>query len=224
MPEVWFLNFPDGSGYQQVVVEFDNVVLAIDCPPHQSHLVLQWAKETLRKAITHVWPSHHHHDHALGLKDYIAAGAKAVVLDQAQEYYSNIPGIQFVTYSADKPITFKDSRNQVTIVHLEGSAHAFDQAYAAITPICPTANSTMAVFEADYWNPHFENADLFVDHTEAAEFLNKLSEDRIAKDSLIIPAHGVGTDSLAHLIGLLGLPYPSYSAKDFKYSACPSKI
>ncbi|KAF5236593.1 hypothetical protein FANTH_11204 [Fusarium anthophilum] len=211
MPEVWFLNFPDGSGYQQVVVEFENEVLAIDCPPHQSHLVLQWAKQTLGKAITHVW-------------DYIAAGAKAVVLDQAQEYYSNIPGIQFVTYSADKPITFKDSRNQVTIVHLEGSAHAFDQAYAAITPICPTANSTMAIFEADYWNPHFANADLYVDHTEAAEFLNKLGEDRVAKDSLVIPAHGVGTDALTHLIDLLGLPYPSYLAKDFKYSACPSKM
>ncbi|KAF5554615.1 metallo-beta-lactamase superfamily [Fusarium mexicanum] len=210
MPEVWFFNFPDGSGYH--------------------HLVLQWAKETLGKAITHVWrmqrrqPSHHHHDHALGLKDYIAAGAKAVVLDQAQEYYSNIPGIQFVTYSADKPITFKDSRKQVTIVHLAGSAHAFDQAYATITPICPTANSTMAVFEADYWNPHFADADLFVDHTEAAEFLNNLGEDRVAKDSLVIPAHGVGTDALTHLIDLLGVPYPSYSAKDFKYSACPSKM
>ncbi|KAG7424614.1 hypothetical protein Forpi1262_v014442 [Fusarium oxysporum f. sp. raphani] len=219
---VWFLNFPDGSGYQQVVVEFEKEVLVLDSPPHQSHLVLQWARETLGKAVTHIWPSHHHHDHALGLKDYVAAGAKAVVLDQAQDYYSNIPGIQFVTYSADKPITFNDSHTQATIVHLQGSAHAFDQAYAAITPVCPTTNSTVAIFEADYWNPHFANSDYFVDHTEAAEFLNKLSEDRVARGSLIIPAHGINTSLLNDLIDLLGLPYPSYSPTEFKYSACTS--
>ncbi|KAH7159271.1 hypothetical protein DER46DRAFT_508618 [Fusarium sp. MPI-SDFR-AT-0072] len=224
MPGVWFLNFPDGSGYQQVVVEFEKEVLVLDSPPHQSHLVLQWARETLGKAVTHVWPSHHHHDHALGLKDYVAAGAKAVVLDQAQDYYSNIPGIQFVTYSADKPITFNDSHTQATIVHLQGSAHAFDQAYAAIMPVCPTANSTVAIFEADYWNPHFANSDYFVDHVEAAELLNKLSEDRAARSSLIIPAHGVNTSLLNELIDLTGLPYPSYLPTDFKYSACTSAV
>ncbi|KAJ9419518.1 hypothetical protein FOXG_07119 [Fusarium oxysporum f. sp. lycopersici 4287] len=221
MPGVWFLNFP-ASDYQQVVVEFENEVLVLDSLPHQSHLVLQWARETLGKAVTHVWPSHHHHDHALGLKDYVAAGAKVVVLDQAQDYYSNILGIQFVTYSANKPITFHDSHTQATIVHLQGSAHAFDQAYAAITPMCPTANSTMAIFEADYWNPHFANSDYFVDHIEAAEFLNKLSEDRVARDSLVIPAHRVNTSLLNDLIDLTGLPYPSYLPTEFKYSACTS--
>uniref|UniRef100_A0A0D2XT17 Uncharacterized protein n=1 Tax=Fusarium oxysporum (strain Fo5176) TaxID=660025 RepID=A0A0D2XT17_FUSOF len=157
MPGVWFLNFP-ASDYQQVVVEFENEVLVLDSLPHQSHLVLQWARETLGKAVTHVW----------------------------------------------------------------GSAHAFDQAYAAITPMCPTANSTMAIFEADYWNPHFANSDYFVDHIEAAEFLNKLSEDRVARDSLVIPAHRVNTSLLNDLIDLTGLPYPSYLPTEFKYSACTS--
>jgi hypothetical protein len=57
MPGVWFLYFPDGLGYQQIVIEFENEVLVLDSPPHQSQLVLQWALEALGKAVTHVWVS-----------------------------------------------------------------------------------------------------------------------------------------------------------------------
>lgn len=55
MPQVWFLNFADGDGYQQVVIELENAVLVVDSPPHQSLLVLQWVQEALGKEVTHVW-------------------------------------------------------------------------------------------------------------------------------------------------------------------------
>ncbi|KUL83281.1 hypothetical protein ZTR_09152 [Talaromyces verruculosus] len=183
MPQVWFLNFADSS-YQQVVIELENAVLVVDSPPHQSQLVLEWVREALRKKVTHVWPSHHHHDHALGLKDYVAAGAIAVVLDQAKAYYSNIPDIKFLEYSANEPIILHDSHVQASIVQIEGSVHAFDQGYAVVAPISPTANSTMAIFEADYWNPHFADDVYYIDHVEAQELLYKLSEDRIARSAL----------------------------------------
>ena len=55
LPGLWLLNFRDGTGYLQPVLELDDFVIVLDSPPHQSHLVLQWAKESLGKAVTHIW-------------------------------------------------------------------------------------------------------------------------------------------------------------------------
>ncbi|RNJ59407.1 hypothetical protein D7B24_002410 [Verticillium nonalfalfae] len=99
LPGVWLLIFEDAEAYRQVVWEMDTYAIVLDCPAHQSHLVIQWVEEVLKKPVGYVWPSHHHHDHVSGINDYANAGAKVIVLDFARDYYTQVPNDQFITYS-----------------------------------------------------------------------------------------------------------------------------
>jgi hypothetical protein len=120
VPQLWHLRFLDAPSYNQIIMEFDDALIVGEAPPQQSFQVMQWVKDNLGKNITHIWvrdisvsirsksnpryltgnqSTHHHHDHSYGTRDYIAAGATAIVLDTAVEYWSNIPGIKFETYS-----------------------------------------------------------------------------------------------------------------------------
>ncbi|KAG6989498.1 hypothetical protein FocnCong_v021183 [Fusarium oxysporum f. sp. conglutinans] len=55
LPGVWTLTFQDANLYRQMVYEFEDFVVVLDCPPHQSHLVIQWVKEKLKKPLKYVW-------------------------------------------------------------------------------------------------------------------------------------------------------------------------
>ncbi|KAF3360990.1 hypothetical protein VdG1_00999 [Verticillium dahliae VDG1] len=69
-PGLWLLVVEDADLYRQIVYELDEYVV----------------------------PSHHHHDHIWGIKDYVKAGAKVLTVDIASDYYSAIPRDKFVTY------------------------------------------------------------------------------------------------------------------------------
>ncbi|KAF3349461.1 hypothetical protein VdG2_02307 [Verticillium dahliae VDG2] len=69
-PGLWLLVVEDADLYRQIVYELDEYVV----------------------------PSHHHHDHIWGIKDYVKAGAKVLIVDIASDYYSAIPRDKFVTY------------------------------------------------------------------------------------------------------------------------------
>ncbi|KAL2681191.1 hypothetical protein Neosp_008798 [[Neocosmospora] mangrovei] len=99
LPGVWIVVVEDAPLYRQMVLELNDSVIVLDAPPHQSHLIMQWTLKTLGKAVTHVWPSHHHHDHSMGTADYVAAGAEVIALAQAQEHYSNISASHFIPYT-----------------------------------------------------------------------------------------------------------------------------
>lgn len=55
LPGVWIVVVEDAPLYRQMVLELDDSVVVLDAPPHQSHLIMQWAIQTLGKAVTHVW-------------------------------------------------------------------------------------------------------------------------------------------------------------------------
>lgn len=55
LPGLWTLTFQDANLYRQLVYEFEDFVVVLDCPPHQSHLVIQWVKEQLKKPLKYVW-------------------------------------------------------------------------------------------------------------------------------------------------------------------------
>ena len=57
LPGVWLLIFEDAETYRQIVYEFEGFVVVLDAPPHQSHLVIQWVKKTLKKPLKYVWVS-----------------------------------------------------------------------------------------------------------------------------------------------------------------------
>ncbi|PSN63136.1 hypothetical protein BS50DRAFT_648585 [Corynespora cassiicola Philippines] len=220
LPGVWLLNLRDGIGYSQVVLELDDAVIVLDSPAHQSHIVIQWAKEVLGKPVTHVWPSHHHHDHTMGLRDYVAAGATVIVFEGAKDYYTSFSDAQYVTYSSEKPLTLNGTDKQISFVHIADGIHAADQSYALMMPSCPTANSTVAIFEADSWSPG--QGDQF-DQAMALELVHKLAEDKVARNAVILPSHGgLGQAPFTDLIEATGFAYPDYSPLDFEFggSSC----
>ncbi|KAH6981544.1 hypothetical protein BKA56DRAFT_672355 [Ilyonectria sp. MPI-CAGE-AT-0026] len=166
-----------------MVVELDDSVIVFDAPAHQSILVMQWVQETLGKSVTHVWSSHHHHHHhhALRTADYVARGAKVITVDQARDYYSNIPERQFLTYSTSAPMVLKGTNMQVTFTHMNGSVHAFDHSYAHILPSCAAVNSTSLIFDADHVTPLALDVG---DHGGILELVDRMADDRVASDTM----------------------------------------
>ncbi|KAH6952441.1 hypothetical protein BKA56DRAFT_663714 [Ilyonectria sp. MPI-CAGE-AT-0026] len=177
LPGVWLVVVEDAPLYRQMVLELDDSVIVLDAPPHQSILIIQWALKTLGKPVTHVWPSHHHHDHSMGTADYAAAGAQVIALAQAQAHYSNISASQFVTYTTDAPLVLKSANVEVTFVHMEGSIHSSDHSYAFIKPACPISNSTTLIFDADHGNLATLASG---DHAGAFELVHRLANDRVS--------------------------------------------
>ncbi|KAH6952529.1 hypothetical protein BKA56DRAFT_504985 [Ilyonectria sp. MPI-CAGE-AT-0026] len=213
LPGLWTLTFQDANLYRQLVYEFEDFVVVLDCPPHQSHLVIQWVKEQLKKPLKYVWPSHHHHDHALGVRDYVAAGAKVITLDFAHDYYSIVPRDMFVTYSTKRPFILRDNTMQVAFVHMKRSVHAADYAYAYASLACPTANSTTVIFDADDASPAGRT---LTDHSVLFSALSELAHDGVSKNSIFHPAHSDGVP-FQDIIDATGYYYPNHTALDFRF-------
>ncbi|RSL52537.1 hypothetical protein CEP54_010869 [Fusarium duplospermum] len=213
LPGVWLITVNNAPGYRQLVLEIGRDVIVLDAPPHQSHLVIHWVENTLKKSVTHVWPTHHHHDHAYGIVDYVAAGAKVIALKDAVGYYSTIPKDRFITYSTDRPLTVGDDQIQVSFVHMKESVHATDQSYAHIVPRCPSANSTALIFDADDVNPAEIAAS---EQGTLMAALNQFAADKAALSATFVAVHGDWIP-FSRIINVTGFRYPHTTAQDFKH-------
>ncbi|KAL2686906.1 hypothetical protein Neosp_004449 [[Neocosmospora] mangrovei] len=180
LPGVWLLTVTDAPNYRQLVLELADNVVVLDAPPQQSRLVLRWVREKLNKTVTHVWPTHHHHDHAYGIADYVAAGASVITLHSAMDYYSGIPKGDFMTYSTKNPFIMDDGTIEATFLHMGDSLHAADHSYAYISPKCATTGSTTLIFDAD--NVNTAN----IKDSEQGSLLaalNKFAADKVAQSA-----------------------------------------
>lgn len=119
MPGVWVIRMPGVANYRQILLETDNYVVVLDAPSEQALVLLEWVRINIGKPVSQIWvsrprslgykpclliisdsgqPTHHHHDHALGVPSFVENGAEVVVPKMAQSYYANIPGAKFATY------------------------------------------------------------------------------------------------------------------------------
>ncbi|KAH6949740.1 hypothetical protein BKA56DRAFT_506653, partial [Ilyonectria sp. MPI-CAGE-AT-0026] len=213
IPGLWIMSLT----MRQAVVELeDGSVIVLDAPPHQSKLVLQWVRERLGKNVTHVWvirPTHHHHDHAFGVVDFVAAGAKVIAPEHAANYYSNLnlTADQMVTYKRGGSLVLKDSQTQLALVDMQATLHSEDHGYAILLPACPTANSPTAIFEADHGNLALIDA---FDHGLLQELFDNLVHDKVALNAHLFPAHGPDAN-LTSFLSPAGFKYPDFSPLDF---------
>ncbi|KAH9879392.1 hypothetical protein J1614_002832 [Plenodomus biglobosus] len=217
MPGVWLVKLPEVFRYRQILLEMDDYVIAMDAPLDQSALVLEWSMQTLGKPIKQVWPTHHHHDHAYGVKTFVEAGVEVVVPEIAVEYYSKVPGIKFATFNQKQPYVAETKNFRATYIHLEGTIHAEDHAIGVIMPPCPTNTSSVVIFDAD----HVVNIDMFPtfnDHSEVDQLVMALGKFRVAKSAAIVPVHGSLTNLTTVLDGM-GYKYPEYTPLDFTYGS-----
>lgn len=119
MPGVWVIRMPGVASYRQILLETDNYVVVLDAPSEQALVLLEWVRINIGKPVSQIWvsrprplgykpclfiisdsgqPTHHHHDHALGVRSFVENGAEVVVPKMAQSYYADIPGAEFATY------------------------------------------------------------------------------------------------------------------------------
>jgi hypothetical protein len=90
---------------------------------------------------------------------------------------------------------------QLRIYWAHNAVHAEDWTYAHIT-----AGEAEAVFLADVWTPG-QNPDDGVSIGAAREWLNQAVSDGVARNAVVLPAHGVPTP-LKELVELTGFDYP----------------
>ncbi|KAF2233669.1 hypothetical protein EV356DRAFT_447860 [Viridothelium virens] len=210
------------ADYVQLLVEFDEGFLITDASPFRSQILLNWVKENSRKNITHVVPSHHHRDHAGGVGDYVAAGAKLVVPEIARAYYTNVNGgqVEFVTYTQEQPFILDDGNVQFRSFWREENPHAVDWSYGIATSSCPKNGTGVVVYVADVVDPGsvpgYSTSDaLRWDAGYARQFILNAAQDGVPRSSLILGAHGSAIDlvhnseSLEKVANITGVVYPN---------------
>ncbi|KAI4681600.1 hypothetical protein J4E81_009960 [Alternaria sp. BMP 2799] len=98
LPGVWVVRPPGVSAYRQILLETDTYVAVLDAPAEIVAVLLEWVRINIGKPVSQVWPTHHHHDHAFGVKGYVENGAEIVCPKMAESYYADIPGAKFETF------------------------------------------------------------------------------------------------------------------------------
>ncbi|KAF5985470.1 hypothetical protein FBULB1_2899 [Fusarium bulbicola] len=194
-------------GFKQLIIEFETEVIVCDAPPFWSEAVLQWIKKNIGKKATYVAPSHHHRDHSGGVADYIRAGAKLIIPEMAVDYWSSIPGAQFITFNQTHPYVHRDNKVQAWFNWADQAPHAADWTYVMVTERCPDKNSSIFVYEADTWE-----AGLSVDlgnQQQMRQWLDQLLEDGLPRSTTVMPTHGWITP-LEQLINITAYPYPDF--------------
>ncbi|MDP6149621.1 MAG: MBL fold metallo-hydrolase [Gammaproteobacteria bacterium] len=143
---------PLDSVYSLIVEQAAGLVLI---EPGENDLkgeaILEWANENYPgKPITHVIVSHHHNDHAGGIRPYVAAGATIVAHEAAKEFFTaqcarpaskivvdaldrNPVPATIVGVPADEPYRIDDGLRPVTVYPME-MGHTSDMVFAVVEP------------------------------------------------------------------------------------------
>ncbi|KLO97290.1 uncharacterized protein LW93_3266 [Fusarium fujikuroi] len=149
--QVYWLIIDDSHdlGFKQLIIEFETEVIVCVAPPSWSEAVLEWIERNIGKKVTYVAPSHHHRDHSGGVADYVRAGAKLIIPEMAVDYWSSIPGAQFITFNQTHPYVHRDNKVQAWFNWADQAPHASDWTYVMVTERCPNTSSSIFVFEAN---------------------------------------------------------------------------
>ena len=89
-PGVHFVTVTSDAVNSLVIEQGDGVVV-IEAGPqdHRSEAIIEWiGRKFPSKPVTHLVQSHHHVDHAGGIRPYAAVGAEIVVHERAEDYYA----------------------------------------------------------------------------------------------------------------------------------------
>ncbi|EXM19340.1 hypothetical protein FOTG_12595 [Fusarium oxysporum f. sp. vasinfectum 25433] len=203
-------------GFKQLIIEFENEVIVCDAPPFWSEAVMEWIKKTIGKKVTYVAPTHHHRDHSGGVADYVHAGAKLIIPEMAVDYWSSVPGAQFITFNQTHPYVHRDNKIQAWFNWADQAPHAADWTYVMVTEQCPNKDSPIFVFEADTWE-----AGLSVDlgnQQQMRQWLDQTLDDGLPRSATVMPTHGKITP-LEQLINITAYPYPDFDISRWRKRA-----
>ncbi|MEZ4706127.1 MAG: MBL fold metallo-hydrolase [Caldilineaceae bacterium] len=154
-----------GGSHNSLAVEQADGVVIIETPlgGYRSDLIMEWAAATFPdKPISHAVITHHHEDHAAGLREFAAAGATAVVHEAAANFFAHIfdapatispdmmsdntAGYAIETVPADGSLTIDDATHAVELYPL-AQTHAADMVIAYVA-------DPGIVFVTDIYSPN----------------------------------------------------------------------
>jgi len=124
------VNYIRGWSHNTIVVEQANGIVVLEAPlyPERGDALIGWIKGRYpNKPITHVLVTHHHSDHAAGVRSFVANGTKVVVHESVTHFYQEL----FRAPSTVRPDALAAKPTQPTIVpaaigsplRLEDAAH-----------------------------------------------------------------------------------------------------
>jgi glyoxylase-like metal-dependent hydrolase (beta-lactamase superfamily II) len=196
--------FVTGATHNSVAVEFRNYVAVIESPVGDNRAVPMFdavRKQFPNRRIRYVINTHHHFDHAGGLRDAIAEGTTILTDRDNKAYYDRIlsnrhtinpdrlekiassrkPSVEAVV---DKRV-LSDGTQTLELYKIQGSNHA-DTMLIAYLP------KDKLLVEADMWNPPAQPNALLPTGVAAAEPLNLWNNiQRLKLDvAQIAPLHG----------------------------------
>ena len=142
-PGVWVIR---GAGYWSLAVAYDDHWLVVDAPGGGTAEILARLHELAPgRPVRYVVPTHHHDDHAGGMRDYIAIGAAIVTPPANRAYFERmaraVPTIRRDSLSlaprpprfellAERSRTFSGNGPTVEIHNIGPSPHAKDMLIA----------------------------------------------------------------------------------------------
>jgi len=196
--------FVTGASHNSVAVEFGNYVAVVESPIGDNRAVPMFEairRQFPNKKIRYVINTHHHFDHAGGLRDAVAEGTAILTQRDNQTYYERIlstrhtinpdrlekmarskkPSVQAVV---DKRV-LTDGTQRLELYKILGSNHA-DTMLVAYLP------KDKLLIEADMWNPPAQPNAALPAGVAAAEPLNLWNNiQRLKLDvAQIAPLHG----------------------------------
>jgi len=117
VPGVWFFG---GGSHNSVLVEFADHLMLIESPLYdgRAQAVLAEARRLVpNKPVRYVLNSHHHFDHAGGLRTAAATGATLVVSEPARPWFEQV----FATPNSIRPDMLQQSGRRPTLMPVNGS-------------------------------------------------------------------------------------------------------
>ncbi|HYH97577.1 MBL fold metallo-hydrolase [Hyalangium sp.] len=153
-----------GLSHNTIVVEQANGIVVLEAPlyPERGDAIITWIKAQFPgKPITHVLATHHHSDHAGGLRSFVPEGTKVVVHESSASFYQELfrapstvrpdslarnPAVpSLVTVPVGGSIRLDDAAHPVVAYHLPNT-HAADMLLFYLP-------SEKIAFASDLFNP-----------------------------------------------------------------------
>jgi glyoxylase-like metal-dependent hydrolase (beta-lactamase superfamily II) len=160
---VWFIG---GGSHNSVAIEMADHIILVESPLYdgRANVVLAEVQKLSPKPVRYAVNSHHHFDHAGGLRTAAAAGAEIVGSAMARPYFERImanantvapdalarSGRRATVSAIDGKRVFSDGKRNVEVYFIEGSIHAsgFNMVYLPAEKL---------LIEADAYTPGAPN-------------------------------------------------------------------
>jgi glyoxylase-like metal-dependent hydrolase (beta-lactamase superfamily II) len=207
-PGVWHLT---GGSHHSLVVEQANGLVIAEAPLYEEHsdAIIAWAATQFPGlSFTHAIPTHHHVDHAGGLRTFAAAGATIVLSAATAEFMqqqlteprnvwpdrmtTNPVDVTFEVIPLGGSFTVDDPQRPVTAYHI-ASLHAADYL---------TVIADGVAFNSDLYSPGFPIGGFFLIFGQ--QYAGELANLGVTIDT-IAGGHGVGTVTYDQFRTSLGL-------------------